>query len=50
MEWSTIPIIDDDQFIRDGCRMVLSERGHSMEICMNGTAFSAGPAFPHDSL
>ena len=36
MELSNILIIDDERVICDGCRLALSGKGHSVDICMNG--------------
>jgi two-component system NtrC family response regulator len=36
MEPSSLLIIDDEHVIRDGCRLVLSGRGHSVDTCVNG--------------
>ncbi|UCF85567.1 MAG: sigma-54-dependent Fis family transcriptional regulator [Desulfobacteraceae bacterium] len=36
MEANKILIVDDENFICQGCHMVLSERGHSVDICPNG--------------
>ncbi len=36
MEPSNILIIDDERVICDGCRLALSDKGHSVDICMNG--------------
>ncbi len=36
MEPSNILIIDDERVICDGCRLALSDKGHSVKICMNG--------------
>ena len=36
MEPSNILIIDDERVICDGCRLALSDRGHSVDICMTG--------------
>ncbi len=36
MEPSNILIIDDERVICDGCRVALSDKGHSVDICMNG--------------
>jgi DNA-binding NtrC family response regulator len=38
MEPSSILIIDDERVICDGCRLALSDRGHSVDICMTGRA------------
>jgi DNA-binding NtrC family response regulator len=38
MEPSNILIIDDERVICDGCRLALSEKGHSVDICMAGRA------------
>lgn len=38
MEPSHILIIDDERVICDGCRLTLSDRGHSVDICMTGRA------------
>jgi two-component system NtrC family response regulator len=38
MEPSNILIIDDERVICDGCRLALSGRGHSVDICMTGRA------------
>ena len=36
MEPSNILIIDDERVICDGCRLALLDKGHSVDICMNG--------------
>ncbi len=36
MEPGNILIIDDERVICDGCRLALSDKGHSVDICMNG--------------
>jgi len=36
MEPSSILIIDDERVICDGCRMTLSDKGHSVNTCMTG--------------
>ena len=42
MEPAEILLIDDEQTICDGCRLALSDQGHSVEFCMNGkTALAA---------
>jgi len=38
MEPSSILIIDDERVICDGCRMALSDKGHSVDTCMTGKA------------
>jgi len=38
MEPSNILVIDDEQVICSGCRLVLSDEGHSVDICMTGKA------------
>ena len=38
MEPSNILIIDDERVICDGCRVALSDKGHSVDICMSGRA------------
>jgi DNA-binding NtrC family response regulator len=38
MEPSSILIIDDEHVICNGCRLALSDRGHSVDICMTGRA------------
>ena len=38
MQPSRILIIDDERVICDGCRMALSEKGHSVDISMTGRA------------
>jgi DNA-binding NtrC family response regulator len=35
-EPSNILIIDDERVICDGCRLALSDKGHSVDICMTG--------------
>jgi DNA-binding NtrC family response regulator len=37
MEHGNILVIEDEQFICEGCRLVLSDRGHAVEVCMTGT-------------
>ena len=36
MQPNNILIIDDERVICDGCRLALSEQGHSADICMTG--------------
>ena len=36
MESSNILIIDDERVICNGCRMALSDKGHSVDVCMTG--------------
>ena len=36
MEPSNIIIIDDERVICDGCQLTLSDKGHSVDICMTG--------------
>lgn len=38
MESSNILVIDDERVICDGCRVALSDKGHSVDICMTGRA------------
>jgi len=38
MEPSNILVIDDEQVICSGCRLVLSDKGHSVDTCMTGKA------------
>ena len=38
MESANILVIDDERTICNGCRMVLSEKGHAVDICMTGRA------------
>jgi DNA-binding NtrC family response regulator len=37
MERINILVIDDEQVICDGCHLMLSEKGHSIDICLNGS-------------
>ena len=38
MEPSNILIIDDERVMCDGCNLALSDKGHSVDICMTGGA------------
>ncbi|RLB28386.1 MAG: sigma-54-dependent Fis family transcriptional regulator, partial [Deltaproteobacteria bacterium] len=38
MESANILVIDDERVICEGCRMSLSEKGHTVDICMSGKA------------
>jgi DNA-binding NtrC family response regulator len=38
MQPSNILIIDDERVICDGCSLALSDKGHSVDICMTGRA------------
>ncbi|MCJ7687516.1 MAG: response regulator, partial [Desulfobacteraceae bacterium] len=36
MKSARILVIDDEQIICDGCQVVLSDQGHSVDFCING--------------
>ena len=38
MKSARILVIDDEQIICDGCQVVLSDQGHSVDFCINGKA------------
>ena len=37
MESINILVIDDERVICDGCHLILSEKGHSVDICLKGS-------------